>query len=982
MNNPASDRWERVKSVFAEAVERPPSERTSFVAEACAHDEHVRREVESLLDSDRLADGFIETPAAALLANSAPDQPLEAELASGTALGPYEILGLLGSGGMSQVYRARDTRLGRIVAIKVIGGASSDPRAERRLQREARHASSLAHPYICTIHEIDEANGRPFIVMEHVEGRTLHDYVKDGPLALADLLRFGLQITEALDHAHQRGVIHRDLKSANVVIAADGPAKVLDFGLSTRLPATTAGRISMSSAMETATVAGTVSHMAPEVLLGHQPDPRGDIWALGVLLYEMASGDLPFNGETPFETSSAVLHADPAPLPSRVPLALRLVIQRCLTKDPSRRYQNAADVRAALVAIERRKWTQLTTLLLVARYGRRAAIAASTVAIASAGALAMLTRQERPAAPPLAPIGTLAVLPLTNPSNDSAQDYFADGVTETLIGAMGHIDSVRVLSRTTVMKYRGSSKQPEEVGRELGADAVLHGSIERAGERLRLHARLETASSGQVLWSGTYDRSIRETLAVANDIVRAVASSGDMRMTSGARAMVSATRSVGPDVYEAYLKGRYYWNQRTEPSLKTAIAYFDKAIELDPTYAPPYAAVADCYNQLATLNLSTGSPQEWRPRAAAAAIKALQIDSELAEAHATLGYVRHYDWQWDDAEKEFRRAIELNPSYALARIWYANLLASRRRFGESLREVLLARDLDPLSLIVNTNVGWVMTMAGRYDDAIVQLRRTLELDPTYIQAHRRLATAYARARRFDEAIAEIRTHARLTENSPSSLGSLAQIYATTGRSSSDPQRPVGARQDTVCIAWCDGGHVSRTWRTRACISLARTGVSRAVELHRVHHGRRRGPFPAVGSTVQGSAQANRTRVICGQVVREQSPGDSYTGADRMESRRQGCARSSRPSHLPGAPAHRRTPTAAGASRPHAPTDRTRSRSLSAACPSARRELGQSRPVFCCRRTAHAANPGRPCSKPSGPQTRRRDNDGDTGGSSC
>jgi Tfp pilus assembly protein PilF len=309
----------------------------------------------------------------------------------------------------------------------------------------------------------------------------------------------------------------------------------------------------------------------------------------------------------------------------------------------------------------------------------------------------------------------------------------------------------------------------------------LDGSIERAGERLRVRVRLMTASSAQVIWSNTYDRSVRETLAVANDIVRAVAASGELRMTSAARERLSATRAVGPDVYEAYLKGRYYWNQRTEPSLKTAIAYFEKAIAVDPTYAPPYAAVADCYNQLATLNLSTGSPQEWRPRAAAAAIKALQIDSELAEAHATLGYVHHYDWQWSDAEKEFRRAIELNPSYALAHMWYANLLASRRRDEEAMREVLLARDLDPLSLIVNTNVGWVLNMAGRYDEAIVELRRTLGLDPRYVQAHRRLAIAYVGAGRFDEAIAEMLTVVRLTESNPSSLGGLGQIYARVGR---------------------------------------------------------------------------------------------------------------------------------------------------------------------------------------------------------
>jgi serine/threonine protein kinase/TolB-like protein/Tfp pilus assembly protein PilF len=780
MDRRGLDRWNRVKSVFSDALDRSPSERPAFVAEACGDDASMRRDVESLLDSDRQAGSFIETPAAALLGQAPLEQSALPDLTPGTLLGPYEILGFVGAGGMSQVYRARDSRLGRIVAIKVVGGAGSDPRAERRLLREARHASSLAHPYICTIHEVDEAAGRPFIVMEYVSGRTLRDLVRNGSVELPDLLRLGIQIADALDHAHQRGVIHRDLKSANVVVAADGPAKVLDFGLSTRLPDPATNHTSMSAVTETATVAGTLSHMAPEVLLGHQPNPKGDIWALGVLLYEMASGKLPFKGETPFETSSGILHANPAPLPSRVPLALRLVIQRCLEKDPNRRYQTASEVHLALEAVERRERLVLTGRLLLRRYGRRLAVVSGVAAIVTA-VLVGIARREQAAAPTAGQIQTVAVLPLANVSNDSAQDYFTEGMTETLIGSMGKIDGVRVLSRTTVMKYRGSSKAPQDVGRELGADAVLDGSVRREGERLRVQARLTSASTGQILWSDSYDRSLREAPAVENDIVRAVAASGAMRMTNSARTRLSATRAVDPDVYEAYLKGRYYWNQRSEVSIKTAITYFDRAIALDPTYAPPYAAVADCYNQLATLILSTGSPQEWRPKAAAAAIKALQIDPELAEAHATLGYVRHYEWQWTDAEREFTRAIELNPSYALAHVWYANLLGSRRRFAEALREVLLARDLDPLSLIVNTNVGWVLNMARRYHEAIVQLERTLKLDPNYQQAHRRLADAYGGVGRFDEAIAEQQVVVKLSDNNPSSLGGLAHLYAKAGR---------------------------------------------------------------------------------------------------------------------------------------------------------------------------------------------------------
>jgi eukaryotic-like serine/threonine-protein kinase len=779
MDSRDSDRWARVKAVFCDALDRPPSERTAFLAGACADDQSIRREVQSLLDSDGVAGSFIETPAADLLKQSTKDQPTASELASGSFLGPYEIVGFLGAGGMSQVYRGRDSRLGRIVAIKVVGGASADPGAERRLLREARHASSLAHPHICTIHEVEDSGGRPFIVMEYVEGKSLQQVIRDGRLALADQLRIGSQIADALDHAHQRGVIHRDLKSANVVVPPKGPAKVLDFGLSARLPDGSVSEASVSGVMNTATVAGTLSHMAPEVLLGRQPDPKGDIWAFGVLLYEMASGELPFKGETAFETSSAILNSDPKPLPSRVPLTLRLVIQRCLEKDPLRRYQRAADVRAALEAVEHREWLRVTGPLLFARYRRRVGLAGLAAAVAGIG-IAAIGQLNGPQPPRVVPIGTVAVLPLTNSSQDSSQDYLVDGITESLIAAIGSVDGVRVLSRTTAMKYRGSTKPPEVVARELGVDAVVFGSLQRDGERLRLRAQLVTGA-GLVLWSQEYDRSLRDTLALQNDIVRAVAAAGGMRLSDAASAKLSAARAVAPDVYEAFLQGRYYWNQRTEASIKTAITHFRKSIAIDPTYAPPYAALADCYNQLATLILSTGSPQEWRPQARAAAIKALQIDPDLAEAHATLGYTRHYDWQWHDAEENFKRAIELNPSYALAHIWYANLLGSQRRFNEALREVSFARDLDPLSLIVNTNVGWVMNMAGRYNDAVAQLRRTVELDPNYGQAHRRLASAYAGLGRYDEAIREQQTVVRLSDNNPSAMGSLAQIYARGGR---------------------------------------------------------------------------------------------------------------------------------------------------------------------------------------------------------
>jgi len=776
------ERWTRVKALFLEALEYPDSERSAYVALASAGDADLREELDSLLASEKAAVSFCESPAAGLLGTALLPGPETApRLVPGTRLGGYEISGFIAAGGMGAVYRARHTLLGREVAIKTIGQGLADDAARRRLIREAQHASMLTHPNICAIHDVGEADGVPFIVMTYVNGRTLREMVGESVLSIRDALEYGGQIAGALEHAHERGIIHRDLKSSNVVIDAKGEAIVLDFGLARRLPDDTGVQSREPTMTRPDALAGTLSHMAPEVLRGDRADTRSDIWALGVLLYELVMGELPFTGRTPFETSSAILDDAPKPMSPRVPLALRLVIERCLIKDPAGRYQRAQPVADALDAIKQRRAWQVVGRLLVSARRRTLYAAAAAALILPVLVVAGDRLRTEFGATFSKRISTLALLPLQNATGDPGADYYAEGITDALISQLGAASDVRVLSRGSSTRAARTAKTVTDIGAQLGADVIVQGALRRSSEHITIDVRLVQPSDGRVLWSETYERNAREVLALEADVVRGLAGAIQLTLKPAARERFATIRAVSPDVYEAYLKGRYEWNKRTPKSLQLAVEHFTRAVELDPTYAPAHAALADCFNLLGTVMVGTGSPREYRPRAATEAIKALQIDPYSAEAHAALGYVWHYEWRWADAEKEFRRAIELNPSYSLVRIWYANLLMSRLRMKEAVEQVTVARDLDPFSLIVNTNVAWVLDGAGRHEDAIAQLTQTVALDSTYRQARWRLAAALTSDGRFTEALDEGNRLVTLSDSSSSALAQLAIINARAGR---------------------------------------------------------------------------------------------------------------------------------------------------------------------------------------------------------
>lgn len=774
-SSPEAERWVRIKAVFLQSLDQPETARSGFLDEACAGDAELRREVESLLSAAEDS-SFCETPAALLL--SEPSEEAPPRMQPGIRLGAYEITGFIAAGGMGEVYRARHTVLARDVAIKILGARFTDEASARRLIREARNASSLAHPNICTIYEVGESNHGPFIVMEYVEGRLLNEALP-APPDQARALEYGIQIADALEHAHQRGVVHRDLKSSNIIITDDGRPVVLDFGLAKRLPTSDRPETQESRLTTVHAMAGTLSHMAPEVLRGQSADMRSDVWALGVVLYELVSGALPFTGRTPYETGLAILEKHPHALSSRVPLALRLVIERCLLKDPTARYQSAADVRAALEAIQRRHAWPLIGPLLISVRRRSVKLAAAFMVLLPLMFLGGRQIMRMLAGGPR--ISTIALMPLTNGTGNPEAQYYADGLTDGLIAQLGSFTEARIIPRASAQRLAARAQAPAQTARQLAADVIVDGTVGRADERVAIQLRLIEPNRGRVLWSETFERDARDVLALQVDAVRALALAMRVAVRADAAERFAVVRAVSPTAYEAYLQGRYEWNQRTPQSLQRAVAHFTRAVAIDPTYAPAHAALADCYNLMGTVMVASGSPREWRPRAAAAAIKALQLDPYSAEAHAALGYVRHYQWQWQEAETSLKRAIELNPSSSLAHIWYANLQMSIGRYDDALKHVLTAQKLDPFSLIVNTNVGWVLMIAGRYEDAIGELRRVLTLDSTYVQARQRLVGALRWAGRMREAVAEAEHVVALTDSSTHSLGSLAATYARAGR---------------------------------------------------------------------------------------------------------------------------------------------------------------------------------------------------------
>ncbi len=646
----------------------------------------------------------------------------------GSQLGHYRIVEKIGAGGMGEVYRAQDEHLGRDVAVKVLPpGTLSDESARKRFREEALILSKLNHPNIATIHDFDTQAGVDFLVMEYVPGVTLSERLATGPLPEKEVACLGGQLAEGLAAAHERGVIHRDLKPGNLRLTSDGRLKILDFGLA-KLVQPVSGDAETQSLSETRALAGTLPYMAPEQLKGERVDARSDLWAVGIALYEMATGRHPFEGKTSTAVTDQILHA-PAPalqeLQPRLSSRLADIILKCLEKDAENRYQSAKELQVDL--------RRLTSLM--------------STASAAVPATRKRTRSKR--------IRSVAVLPLTNLSRDPEHEYFADGMTEALICDLAKLRAVKITSRTSVMRYKGSTMPLPQIADELNVDAVVEGSVIRVGPRVRITAQLIHAASDTHLWAESYDRDFEDVLLVQSEIAHAIAREIHAAVTPEEARRLKRARRVNPDAYEAYLKGRFHWYKLSREHLDTALMYFQVSLERDPSDPLAYGGIAAVW--LSKGDCGLVPPREAFPKAEVAALKAIELDESLAEAHISLGMVRGCGWDWDEAAKEYQRAIELMPNSAEAHFFLSDLLLSRQRSDEWKIHIERALELDPLNFFFRCFFGWHLLYLCQYDEAIAELRKTLRNEPNFPPAHLRLWGAFCGKGMYEEAVAEAKT---------------------------------------------------------------------------------------------------------------------------------------------------------------------------------------------------------------------------------
>jgi serine/threonine protein kinase/tetratricopeptide (TPR) repeat protein len=642
----------------------------------------------------------------------------------GQTLGHYRIVEKIGAGGMGEVYRARDEHLSRDVAIKVLPpGTLIDESARKHFHKEALILSQLNHPNVATIHDFDTQQGVDFLVMEYIPGITLSEKVAARPLPEKEVVGLGVQLAEGLCAAHEHGVIHRDLKPGNLQVTDNGRLKILDFGLAKLRRPVTATAVT-ESLSETPAMAGTLPYMAPEQLLGEEVDARTDIHAAGAVLYEMVTGRRPFDGKTPAAVVDRILHA-PVPTPQELQprLSPRLadIILKCLEKNPENRYQSAKELHVDL---------------------RRLGLATCRPSIT---ATRKRTRPKR--------IRSVAVLPLNNFSRDPEQEYFADGMTEALICDLAKLRAVKITSRTSVMRYKGKETPLSQIAEELNVDAVVEGSVMRVGPRVRITAQLIHAASDTHLWAESYDREFEDVLLVQSEIARAIVREIHAAVTPEEARRLKRARRVNPEAYEAYLKGRFHWYKLTREHLDTALKYFQVSLERDPLDPLAYVGIAGVWGSRGDCGFVP--PREALPKAKAAALKAIELDDSLAEAHISLG--NWGGWDWDAAVKEYQRAIELMPNSPEAHFFLSDLLLSRQRVDEWKAHVERTLELDPLNFFFQCFYGWHLFYLCRYDEAIAELRKALKAEPNLPSAHLRLWGAFCGKGMYEEAVAEAKT---------------------------------------------------------------------------------------------------------------------------------------------------------------------------------------------------------------------------------
>jgi len=793
------ERWRQVDQLLDAALEREASERNTFLKEACAGDEELRAEIESLLEAHERAATFIETPAADSAVESLVDHSIS--LVGGQSIGHYEIISGIGSGGMGEVYLANDTKLNRKVAIKLLPSSLTADRLSRaRFLREAQLAATLDHPNICTIYEVAEFGGSHFIVMQYVEGETLEVLIADKPLDPKSVISISLQVADALSAAHEKGIVHRDIKPTNIIITPRGHVKVLDFGLAKLVEREESLPEELT---QTGVTLGTPAYMSPEQARAERLDSRSDIFSLGLVMYKMATGRMPFKRRSRPETMNAVINEPYQPIlgvNKEFPLELERVIDRASMKDPAERFQSTRELIDALTSAAKAAGYSGITILDSGKsaailnqpkqYLRLRLMLGAIALMITAVTFALLLnrggfRKQVVLEASTAQIHSLAVLPLHDFSAGARQDYFADGMTEALITDLSRIGQLRVISRTSSMQYKGTSKTLAEIARELNVDAMLEGSVMREGERVRITVQLIQANTDRNVWAENYERDLRDILSLQGEVARTIAGEIRIKLLPQEQTGLASTGSINPQAYESYLKGLFCFNngregltgERRKKQFEKSIEFYEQAIKSEPNYAMALAGLSRTYHWLA----SQGFPQFFY-NAKASAKRAIELDDTLAEAHGALAYtIWNLDWDWPGADREFHRAIEVNPSYSEAHHGYALFLSAAGRHDEAIAEIELAEKLDPLSIAVKGNIARVYIQARRYDDAIRQCRNALDLLQNQAFMHSNLGICYMRKGMYPEAVAEIKQSLALI-GEPGSIPEcmLAITYAKSG----------------------------------------------------------------------------------------------------------------------------------------------------------------------------------------------------------
>ena len=798
------DQWKKAKGLFDEIQKLPQDHRIGFLHENDDGDQAVRDEVESLIANCEEASEFLERPAVWEVAEAIVART--ENLRPGQSLNHYKITKLLGAGGMGEVYLAEDTRLHRQVALKTLFEySSSGQQNHQRFLREVHSASALNHSNICTIYEVNDHDGFPFIAMEYIDGETLENKIKNG-LSQSKTLDIALQVADALAEAHAHNIVHRDIKPANIMVTHRGKAKVLDFGLAKKISAESEEE-TQKIISQAGLIIGTASYMSPEQARGSEVDARTDIFSFGIVLYEMIAGKRPFEGGNMMDVISSILHKEPAQLSGSiadVSLDLERIINKALRKDREERYQTAKDLLIDLRDIKQER--EFQNKLDRTPFPNREPPDTQTIAattggtpehtVSSAEYITGEIKKHRSAALVLlaflvlatlgsgfwyynnrrlraSQIGSIAVLPFQNATGDSDLDYLSDGLSASLIDRLSELPDLIVIARSSSFKYRGENIDLQEAASRLGVQAVITGRLVRHGDDLSIRVEMVDVTNDRQIWSEQYDRRATDSLALQQEISQTVSKKLRSKLTGSEEKELAKQDTVNPQAYELLLRGRFVRLKGAGEgrNIPKAIEYFQQAVDVDPNYAVAHFELSFSYNLIGEYEKSNAEAQ-----------KALALDENLAEAHIAQAVVRQNAWDWANSENEFRRAIDLNPNLAQAHGLYSGFLSIMGRHAESIIEAKRGKELDPLNPRINLTYAYAYLEARQYDQGIEIIKKTFDLEPNFIPAHGALGMAYSGKGMYAEALAEYQEEERLVDDPDSAANPyLGAAYAMAGR---------------------------------------------------------------------------------------------------------------------------------------------------------------------------------------------------------